>query len=71
VCSDRSTQRDQAIRINLIGLLLVDTGRPYEAEAEYSTALAIRRELARDHTTPTRLRSLLAQVHTNLGRLQE
>jgi tetratricopeptide (TPR) repeat protein len=69
VSSDRRAQRDLATTLNRIGLLLADTGRPGEAEAEYRRALAILRDLAEDHSTLTGFRSLLAQVHTNLGAL--
>jgi hypothetical protein len=50
-----------------MGLPLVNTGGPYEAEAEFSAALPILRELAKGHATPAGSGSLLAQVHTKLG----
>jgi hypothetical protein len=70
-CGPSCAQRDQATTLDLIGLPLVDTGRPYEAEAEFSAALAILPELAKGHPTFTGSRSLLAQVHTKLGTLPE
>jgi hypothetical protein len=57
--------------LNLIGLPLVETGRPCEGEAKYNAALAILRELAKDHAAFTRFSGLLAQVHTKLGSLPE
>ena len=67
--SDRSAQRDLATTLNRIGLLLADTGRPGEAEAESRRVLAILCDLTEDHPTLTGFRSLLAQVHTDLGAL--
>jgi hypothetical protein len=48
VSPELRTQRDQATTLNVIGLSLMDTGQPYEAEAKYDAALAILRELAED-----------------------
>src|SRR5215831_6256340 len=69
VSSDRRAQRDLATTLNRIGLLLADTGRPGEVEAESRRVLAILCDLTEDHPTRTGFRSLPAQVHTNLGAL--
>ena len=50
-----------------IGLLLSDTGRPTEAEAEYRRALAIQGKLAAENPAVTEFRSRLAQSHDGLG----
>jgi hypothetical protein len=67
VSTELLAYRAQATTLNLIGLPLVNTGRPHEAEAELSAALPILPELAKGHPTPAGSGSLLAQVHTKLG----
>jgi hypothetical protein len=69
VSSDRRAQCDLATTLNRIGLLLADTSRPGEAEAESRRVLAILYDLTEDYPTVTGFRSLPAQVHTNLGAL--
>ena len=48
-------------------ILLSETGKPAEAEAEYRTALAIQQKLADDNPAVTEFRSSLATSHNNLG----
>ena len=60
---------DLADSHNNLGILLSETGRPAEAEAEYRTALAIQQKLADDNPAVTEFRSDLAGSHNNLGNL--
>ena len=62
-----TARRDLADTINRIGILLEETGKPAEAEAEYRKALAIRQKLADDNPAVTEFRSRLADSHNNLG----
>ena len=55
-----------ASHVNL-GILLSDTGKPAEAEAEFRKALAIRQKLADDNPAVTEFRSGLADSHNDLG----
>ncbi len=48
-------------------MLLEDTGKSSEAEAEYRKALAIQQKLADDNPTVTEFRDSLAVSHINLG----
>ncbi len=50
-------------------LLLSETGKPAEAEAECRKALAIRQKLADDNPAVTEFRTRLAHSHYNLGDL--
>ena len=57
----------QAQGHNDLGILLSDTGKPAEAEAEYREAPGIRQKLADDYPAITEFRSRLAASHHNLG----
>ena len=50
-------RRDLADTVNRIGILLAETGKPTEAEAEYRQALAIHQKLADDNPAVTDFRS--------------
>ena len=50
-------------------MLLSQTGRPAEAEAEFRAALAIHEKLAAENPAVTDFRSRLANHHNNLGHL--
>ena len=64
-------RRNLAVTLNRIGVVLVEMGKPLEAEAEYRRALAIRRKLADDNPDVAEFRSGLAVTHDNLGYLSE
>ena len=50
-----------------LGILLSNTGKPAEAEAEYRKAMAIHQKLVDDNPAVTDFRSNLARSHNNLG----
>jgi tetratricopeptide (TPR) repeat protein len=52
-----------------LALVLLHTGRPAEAEAEFRQALAIAQKLADEHPERFYDRSILAWIHLNLGNL--
>ena len=52
-----------------LGILLGETGKPAEAEAEYRKALALWQKLADDNPAVTEFRSGLAESHGCLGAL--
>ena len=60
-------RRDLADTVSRIGVLLSETGKPAEAEAEYRRALAIQQKLADDHPAVADFRDGLANSHNNLG----
>ena len=53
--------------VHRIGILLSQTGKQSEAEAEFRKALAIGQKLADDNPAVTEFRSDLAGSHNNLG----
>ena len=63
--SARRRERSQQPRRTLLN----GTARPAEAEAEYREALAIRRQLVKDHPGVLDFRNRLADSHDNLGLL--
>jgi serine/threonine-protein kinase len=68
----REARHDLAATIKRIGILLLfQMGKPAEAEAEFTEALAAYRELADDHPDITEYRFQLASVHGNLGQLMQ
>lgn len=50
-----------------LGLLVEQTGKLREAEAEYRSAISIYRELATENPTDTQFRNHLAESHASLG----
>src|SRR5262249_34894751 len=56
-----------AMALNNLANLHVDTGRLAEARAEMDRALALRKELVREHGGSPAFRSDLAYSHHNLG----
>jgi hypothetical protein len=70
-CRPSNARSEQATAFNLICLSRVDTGRPYEADAEYSAASAIIREQAKVLPILAGSRSLLAQFHLKLDSISE
>ena len=56
--ASNDARRDLAETVNELGLVLRETGRLSEAEAEHRTALAIQQKLADDHPTVTLLAAI-------------
>ena len=54
---------------NNIGMMLMQMGKPREAEAEYRKAILIEQKLADFNPAVTRFRAFLANHHNNLGNL--
>ena len=65
----RNSARRLATSHNDLGILLLETGRPGEAEAEYRAAIAIHEKLAADHPAVTEFHYSLALSRDNLGQL--
>ncbi len=59
-----TTWRTPSLRM---GVLLMEAGKPAEAEAEFRRALEIYQKLADDNPAVTKFRSRLARSHGNLG----
>ena len=54
-------------RLQILGYLLLETGKPAEAEAEYRTAMAIQQKLADNQPAVPDYRKRLEWSHVNLG----
>jgi tetratricopeptide (TPR) repeat protein len=63
------SMNDEAMTTNRLGLVLSETGRMPEAEAEYRAAQSIWRTLTEQYPTDVDFRRYLAHAHNNLGNL--